>query len=94
MNKLSKEQKQQKQALATKIENALANLEQAIQEANEFIEDVHTSMEEFYDERSQRWQESEAGSAYEDWISEWGTEIDANDEPLENFQNLPDAPEG
>lgn len=45
-------------------------------EANEFLQEVHEEMESFYEERSDKWKEGDAGSAYEDWKSSWEMEIE------------------
>ena len=48
----------------------------AIREANEFVEEIRGEMQDHYDEKSDRWQESDAGSSYSDWISSWEFELD------------------
>lgn len=71
-------------------------------EANAFVEEVKNAQQEYYDERSEKWQESDRGSEYQDWMNEWDIEIeeveveeahfDEIDEPdidLEVFEALP-----
>lgn len=49
----------------------------AIDAANAFTEEVHDELESYYDEKSERWQEGEAGQAYADWRDEWDLVLDA-----------------
>lgn len=62
---------------------ALADVERAyhahiikIGEVNGFIQDVHSEMESYYDERSEKWKEGEDGQAYQDWMEQWSYEAD------------------
>ena len=47
--------------------------------------DIVSEMETYYDERSEKWQEGDAGSAYADWKGEWEgldcATVDLVDEP-------------
>jgi len=74
-----------------KIEEALEKFQEAIapiiEEAEEerqelfgVLDDIVNEMENYYDERSEKWQEGDAGSAY----SEWKDQIDAARGELEN----------
>jgi hypothetical protein len=47
----------------------------AATESNEFLQEVHEEMDSFYEDRSDKWKEGDAGSAYEDWKSSWEMEI-------------------
>lgn len=42
-----------------------------LEEAEQFAEEVRDSLTEFFDARSERWQESEKGQEYQSWIDEW-----------------------
>jgi hypothetical protein len=56
-----------------------------VAEANEFIGEVHMEQEAYHDEKSEKWQEGDAGSAYNNWMNEWELELDELelDEPEE-----------
>lgn len=42
---------------------------EARQEIYDVLDDVVTQASDYYDERSEKWQEGDAGSAYQDWIN-------------------------
>lgn len=42
-----------------------------VSEANEFVSTVHDDQQAHFDERSEKWQEGDVGSAYSDWMSQW-----------------------
>jgi uncharacterized protein YukE len=67
------------------VQAAVADLNATIQQANELIVEVHDDQEAFYNERSEKWQEGDAGTAYQDWMSEWESEIDEVESPEEDF---------
>lgn len=50
----------------------IGNLDRScLQEAEEFAEEVRDSLTEFFDARSEKWQESEKGQEYQSWIDDW-----------------------
>ena len=54
----------------------------------EWRDDIVTQMTDYQGERSDKWQEGDAGQAYQSWIDEWeGIELDAIEVP-----DLPDEP--
>jgi hypothetical protein len=80
-------------------------LNEAIGEANDFCIEVHSDMEAYQGEKSEKWQESDAGVEYQDWMDQWDGEIDEVDfdapedidEPdvdVDEFENLPHEPQG
>ncbi len=46
-------------------------LNTALLEANEFVTQVTDAMQEYIDEKSEKWAEGEAGSAYVEWMDTW-----------------------
>jgi hypothetical protein len=58
-----------------RVESALLNLNQKIVEAEEWRGEIASEMQDYFDERSERWQEGDAGCAYQDWINEWEAEL-------------------
>lgn len=59
---------------------------EAVTKANDFRESVHSDQQAYFDEKSEKWQEGDAGSAYSDWMSQW-------DEAAIEEVELDDAPE-
>jgi len=88
---------------ATVVEDAWARLTEAHDDLTEAIEaynealadavgwrdDMAQEMQDYFDERSERWQEGEDGTAYGEWINEWQV---ADLEELVTPE-LPDEPE-
>jgi uncharacterized coiled-coil DUF342 family protein len=44
---------------------------EVVQTAEEFRADMLSQMQSYFDEKSERWQEGEAGQAYQQWINDW-----------------------
>ncbi len=42
----------------------------ALNMAQQLVDQVHREMEQYQDERSERWQESDAGSEHEYWMQD------------------------
>jgi len=57
--------------LAEKVATALEPYNEALQEAAEFRDQVVCDMEMYADDKSERWQESENGEAYQAWMDSW-----------------------
>lgn len=93
------------------VRDAYAKLAERIEEFNghaqaakSFCEDIANERREEFDNRSDKWRESDAGSEAEAWISEWeGIELDdvSVDEPeditietthVANLEALPEEP--
>lgn len=53
------------------IEEAVAAYNEVLATCREFTEDVHASMRDYFDSKSERWQESNVGEAYTDWMEQW-----------------------
>jgi hypothetical protein len=53
------------------IGEAWVAYQEAIVEAASFRDDLVRAMDDYAGERSDKWTESDAGSAYEEWKSEW-----------------------
>jgi hypothetical protein len=54
-----------------------------------FRDEIAQKMEDYYEERSEKWQDGDAGQAYTNWMEAW-TEVEL--EELEQVE-LPDQPE-
>jgi DNA anti-recombination protein RmuC len=79
---------------------------EVVQTAEEFRADMLSQMQSYFDEKSERWQEGEAGQAYQQWINDWEggalTQIDLelpddisepSDEASAELEGLADDPE-
>ena len=66
---------------AGEIECAVSNYNAAAYELNEIRAEVAAEIETYIDERSDRWQESERGETYAEWLNSWEEETEEVDEP-------------
>lgn len=73
---------------------------EAVSEAESFRDEIVGEMQTYYDDRSEKRQEGDAGSNYQDWINEWEnfdlTHLDEPDLPYrpecahaDELENLP-----
>lgn len=76
MKRLTKDQLKRKGELVNRIDDLHSQLNAAIEEAEELRDEIHTAMEEYYDARSEKWQEGETGEDYKEWMDEWETEFE------------------
>jgi DNA anti-recombination protein RmuC len=67
------------------VEAARVEYNEALTEGNDWMSQRLADMEAYQGERSDKWQESDAGSAYQSWIDEYNAELDELelDEPSE-----------
>lgn len=110
MNKLSRADHERREKLSTTLADLKAEIEaqrdilnakieafnEAVEETNGWVEDVARTIEEYIDERSEKWQESERGDAYGTWKDEWENFtleiVDTVEEiEFEDFADLLDA---
>lgn len=99
MKKLSKIQRERREELAGKLSNAYGHLSQAIEaynatlaEVKTFCEEVVADIQTYVDDRSEKWQESDASTAYDAWKEPW-EQLDLEDfvcpdDPAEAFLAL------
>jgi uncharacterized protein YukE len=59
----------------SELQTFVETLNAKITEANDFVENIHSEQEAFFDEKSDKWQEGDAGSAYQDWMTQWGDRV-------------------
>lgn len=69
--------------------------------ANGFVQKIQKEQQQYYDDREEKWKESDAGNSYQDWISAWeieveeialnspSLEVEAIEIDRETFSNLP-----
>jgi coenzyme F420-reducing hydrogenase alpha subunit len=90
-----------------KVNSRVATMNGILSNMAALKDEVTEAQTDYYDERSEKWQESDAGSTYNDWKNEWDV-VDLPDEvepyePLEEtdvftdaadeFENLPSSPD-
>jgi chromosome segregation ATPase len=63
-----------------KVEEALNDLNGAITDAESWREEIANAQEEYYDNKSEKWQEGDKGNAYSSWKDEWGNEFEQMEE--------------
>lgn len=90
---------------ATEAHNlAIAGYNEVLDEARSFAFDIANEIESYTTERSEKWQEGDAGQAYSAWLDEWQQwspdDLTPVDEPelaepdhIEELNNLPSGPE-
>ncbi len=70
--------------------------QEACTEAQEFAQMIYKDMDEYYSNKSEKWQESEAGGNYDEWRNQWETYAPADNldsfEEIEELQELDDDP--
>jgi coenzyme F420-reducing hydrogenase alpha subunit len=54
-----------------KLETVIGEYNAALEETRAFVEEIASDMETYYDERSEKWQEGDAGTNYSDWKDQW-----------------------
>lgn len=57
--------------LIREAESAVEEYNATVDEWNEFRSGIEEQQQEFFDNRSESWQEGDAGSDYQGWIDEW-----------------------
>jgi hypothetical protein len=57
------------------LQPEVVHLNETVEAVNSFIETVHADQQDYYDERSEGWQDGDAGSTYDDWMSAWELEV-------------------
>jgi SMC interacting uncharacterized protein involved in chromosome segregation len=87
-----------------KLEEKHGKLQEAIEAAEEFRQEIYDAQEDYASERSDAWPESDSGSAYLAWQQEWESELETPEidkpeelempevEAIETFENLPPEP--
>lgn len=49
------------------------------EEVHPFMSDIASAMQEYFDSKSEKWQEGEAGEAYLEWVSAWENELEESE---------------
>lgn len=67
MNKFNEESRERYGA----IEGSQRELNDLLEEVREFVDDIKLELESYYDEKSEKWQESDRGQEFYEWIGKW-----------------------
>lgn len=78
----------------TSLNEKIADLNAIIEEANGLRDEIQADAQSYYDEKSEKWQEGERGSAHSDWVSSWQEEIEEIEEiSIETVAKVEETPE-
>ena len=67
----------------------------AVEEAKAFAERIAEEMTNYFDDRSEKWQDGDAGGEYQSWKDEWeNADLDSVEEIVKPDINMPDGPDG
>jgi hypothetical protein len=76
------------------LNEKIAVLNDVIERGNALRVEVETAAQEFYENKSDAWQEGERGSAYSDFVQSWGEELESVEEvEVEEIDPLSETPE-
>jgi uncharacterized protein YukE len=74
-----------------KVNAAITRYNEAVSELESLRDDIVAEMESYVGDRSEKWQEGDAGQAYEEWKSEWEG-LDVSELDMIEALELPDTP--
>lgn len=74
-----------------RLEGALASYNERVSEFRSIYDGIHEEAQSYFDERSQRWQQSDAGRVYQAWLDQLA-DPDIGEAELE-IPELPDFPD-
>jgi hypothetical protein len=80
------------------VQDAIEKYNDAVREANEFIDEMSNIFEAYYHDRSDKWQSEEHGEYYCQFKEEWQKpleeiEIEGIEDDIDGFSNKSDEPE-
>jgi len=85
MNRLDKAQCAELEKLRTELSDAAVAFNHARTELEQFREEIHTDLDEYFEQRTERWQCGDAGVEFEGFRDAWGEECadECDEEPTE-----------
>jgi DNA repair exonuclease SbcCD ATPase subunit len=76
------------------VETAVTDFNEKLGAARDFCEQIVSDMDNYESERSEKWQESDAASAFQDWKSEWeSVELEDLDVEFPEALEVPENPQ-
>ncbi len=78
--------------LVDQINDKALQYNELLEELNALRQEWHSEMEGYYEERSERWQQSEKGMAYEEWKETWGCFLgdEVHDLEVDDYKTEPE----
>lgn len=81
-----------REELAKPMNDAIAAFNKIAEDAEGFVSDIVSSMDDYASEKSDKWQESDTGQAFEEWKSAWeGIACEAFDDVSIEEVEMPDT---
>lgn len=89
-------------SMQQEVDGAVEEYNEALSQARDFRDEVVSEMEDYAGDKSEKWTDSDAGTAFSDWKSEWEQveledveveypdEIEVPDNHQETFEALPE----
>lgn len=74
-----------------KVDKALADLNAVIAEVDEWRDAINIEQQDYFDNKSERWQEGEIGILYNQWKEEWEQELQQVELDLPEDLSMPDV---
>lgn len=82
------------------LDSCVSEYNQKADEVNEFLREVEGDIDNYINEQSEQWQESERGEAYSSWLEEWALSVDPIEVErpeipidVDTVEGLPEEPE-
>src|SRR5438067_11684451 len=79
LNKIVDEFNEAMAAAWEKVETSLTAHNEAIADANSFKNEITQEMQDYFDGRSEKWQDGEKGQTYQSWKETWEEEFQEAD---------------
>lgn len=76
---------------ANLVSDSLDDYNKLVQQATEFVDETRSTMQSYYDERSEKWQEGDRGQDFQSWLDEWdSTELEEIEMTMPEETDLPE----
>jgi hypothetical protein len=72
------------------VNNVIERYIEALNEMKGFVEDINSAQEDYWNDRTERWQDSDAGQDYSSWKDEWGTFYFDEPQLIEELEDVAD----
>ena len=84
--------------LASQLSVAIDTYNEKVEQANEWAQEVASELRQYYDDRSEAWQDGDNGSRFDEWVNAFedfvidgldGIDTAPMEEAMETFTDLP-----
>lgn len=62
-----------------RVESAIEEYNEVASKANEFVGKIQEEQQQYFDDREEKWKESDTGKSYQDWMNAWEIEVEEID---------------